>query len=163
MLGSNSQSNTKPIPRHLTKQPCLLKASKLYSGECVLQGKGVGSGRGGAADRGGQICLFQSQEHGENTCSPLQAQVEDAGSPDPCWSSHLTICQTVSRCQGCSSRNPNMTCRHHSLLGNHLTLLMKALGFLHSRAEPWPVLCTHRWAGAVAPSLPSQHTLSCSS
>lgn len=76
-----------------------------------------------------QIASLTTVNLKENPSSPLSAQVDDTLELST-WAqnSYLTVCQTVSRCQDCSSRDTHMTLHQQSLQGNHLTLLMKALG-----------------------------------
>lgn len=76
---------------------------------------------------------------------------------NPSWNRYLTVCQTVGRCQGCSSRDTDMPSHQHLLGGNRLTLVMKARGLLHSDVERVRACaCT----GGLSPAYPTplQHS-----
>lgn len=144
------------------------KESRLCKGSFIL---GICSVGHEVWARWGDTCQCRGTEHPftkgkhERACSRLNAQGDGAWlHTDRDWNSYLTICQTVSQCQSCSSRDTNMTSHRHSLRGNCLTLSMKALSWLlHSRARTGLVLFRHRWAWAVVPAFLNQHTLGCPS
>ena len=73
------------------------------------------------------------------TCSWLNTLVDYAELHNPNWNSYLTVHGTVGKCQGCSSRDTDVTFCQRWLGENRLTLVLKALGFPPSRASgAWP-------------------------
>ena len=87
------------------------------------------------------------------TCSWLNTLVDDAELLNPNWNSYLTVRQTVGRCQGCFSRDTDVTFRQCWLGESHLTFALKALGSPSRESGAWPAQ-----VGWVLPAPLSTHS-----